>query len=119
VILVDTGIDVSLSHCSAQDAEAVFQSLARHFSAQAGTTDPARTPAAGKPVVWSGRFDTHDPLRAPDSGAGQLRGPVSLRLSGAPDAVRQAREAIDGDFAAEYLGTTLGDQEVEVSLRLG
>jgi hypothetical protein len=117
---VSTDIDVSLSSCTEQDAEVVLQALARHFPAEPGGGRPAGAPAAGVPVVWSGRFDAHE---IPGSAAGpshpeHLDGQVVIRLSGTPDAVRQARAVFDRDFRAEYLGTALGDQEVEVSLVL-
>jgi hypothetical protein len=121
VIAVNTDVDISLSSCSTQDADVVFHALARHFRTEAGTTEPASRPAAGMPTVWSGRFDAHDVLRGePASGnhPEHLDGQVVIRLSGTPYAVRQARAVFAADFATEDLGITLGDQEVEVSLRL-
>jgi hypothetical protein len=116
-----THVDVLLTACDQQDAEAVFDALRTLFDATS-TPRPAASPApggpaqatSGHPIVWSLCVNTRKHGEAP--GPVELKGPVTADLSGGPHYVHDVAEALAGAFEVEKQGSVSGDQEVDVRL---
>lgn len=117
-----TEVQVVLSDCSAQDAGRLFAALCDRFASDRKAADEPHEGRGGRPTMWTGTFDLPDEPTGPGTGHAlhpvPLSGPVTADLQGTPLAVRHLREVLDESFSVELLGTTAGDQEVEVQLRL-
>ncbi|MBY8883454.1 hypothetical protein K7472_01165 [Streptomyces sp. PTM05] len=109
-------VDVKLAGCSAKDARVVFGALAEHFTTEQGPGEVTEAHEGERPVIRYAHYDTSE--CRPSQGPKRISGEVSAYLSGQPTAVREARGALMGDFAAEDRGSSLGDQEMEQVLCL-
>ncbi|MEU9097838.1 hypothetical protein [Streptomyces sp. NPDC048361] len=117
----DTGADspdlvhVMLGECSAADADAVFEVLGTHFTSDREGVVPHRDESP-QPAAWTGSFCAD---HAPDDVAQVLlAGPVTADLQGGPVAVDRLRKTLAAAFTVEAAGSSAGDQEVDVQLRL-
>ncbi|MEU6994144.1 hypothetical protein ABZ953_26260 [Streptomyces sp. NPDC046465] len=111
-------VQVVLGECSVADADTVFSVLRDHFPSDRGADAPRRTGEEGQegPAVWTGGF-LAEGSPAPARGV-LLAGSVTADLQGGPVAVTRLRRALESAFVVSPVGTTSGDQEVQVQLRL-
>ncbi|MFG2721283.1 hypothetical protein ACGFW5_23730 [Streptomyces sp. NPDC048416] len=108
-------VQVMLGECSAADADAVFEVLGTHFTSDRAGVVPHRDEGP-RPAAWTGSFCVD---HAPDHVAGVLlAGPVTAELQGGPVAVDRLRRTLAAAFAVEAAGSSAGDQEVDLQLRL-
>ncbi|RKT03129.1 hypothetical protein BX286_1051 [Streptomyces sp. 3211.6] len=113
-------VNVLVSHCDREGAEAVLGVLAEAFP---GMTPPAPVPAGAAvspvaaPNIWAVTVD----VRSRVPGAGLRARPASAvraELDGAAEPVRQVRAVLEDAFSGEHLGTVSGEHELQVALRL-
>ena len=111
-------VTVTLDSCAKEDARTVLDALHVTFACDRADDDlPQEVPGKG-PTVWSATFDVSRTL-APPGEAVRLTDPVTLTAQGGYHAVDRLREGLAEVFAVTVAGTASGDQEQEVSLRLG
>ncbi|MFH7595492.1 hypothetical protein WDV06_10370 [Streptomyces racemochromogenes] len=114
-------VNVLVSHCEPEGAEAVLGVLAEAFP---GMSPPAAVPAratagpAAPPSIWAVTVDVR--RRAPGAPAPAVRpaSSVTAELDGAAEPVRRVRAVLEEAFAGEHLGTVSGEHELQVALRL-
>jgi hypothetical protein len=118
-----THVDVLLSACDREDADAVFGTLESAFPETAAGHGPSsvRTPdatASGHPTVWSLDVDASAHGAGTSQGPVALGSPVTADLSGDPHHVREVEHALAESFRVQERGRVSGDQELDVRLRL-
>ncbi|MFF4369209.1 hypothetical protein [Streptomyces sp. NPDC001594] len=113
-------VNVLVSHCDREGAEAVLGVLAEAFP---GMTPPSPAPAraaagpGADPSIWAVTVDVR--RRVPDAGLrARPASPVRAELDGAAEPVRQVRAVLERAFSGEHLGTVSGEHELQVALRL-
>ncbi|MFC5909762.1 hypothetical protein [Streptacidiphilus monticola] len=110
-----TNVDILLTDCAAEDADAVFDALAAAFPQAGGGHGPARAgTGAATAWSWSLAMGPHEHVLAHP----QLHGPVRAELQGCPRDVREVRSALAEDFTVRDEGSVSGDQELELRLAL-
>ncbi|MGK5630455.1 hypothetical protein [Streptomyces sp. URMC 123] len=112
-------VDVHLTGCTRQDAEAVFGALEAAFPAEGpglGEMREASRPGTANPSVWCMTLDAR--RHGAPAGPVTLSAPVVAHLFGEYQPVRQVREALSRVLASEMQGTISGEHEFEVRLRL-
>jgi hypothetical protein len=113
-------VNVHLTDCSPQDADAVFDALAVAFPAAVDREPGAhceRPPELANPMVWIRTYDVRTIGAAP--GPVALSDAVTADLFGCHRPVRKLEEALSRTFSAAEEGHIVpGDQEVQVRLRL-
>ncbi|MEY9964051.1 coenzyme F420-reducing hydrogenase gamma subunit [Streptacidiphilus sp. MAP12-16] len=112
-------VDVLLTGCDAQDADAVFHALEAVFPHVEPTARMSAGPSSGRsshPTVWSMSVDMH--THHTGAGPAALSGAVDAGVSGCPHDVHEVQDALAEAFAVESRGAVSGDQELEVRLRL-
>ncbi|MEU9192255.1 hypothetical protein [Streptomyces hundungensis] len=108
-------VQVMLGECSPADADAVFEVLGTHFTSDRADVVPHRDEGP-RPAAWTGSFCVD---HAPGEVTGVLlSGPVTAELQGGPVAVERLRKTLAAAFSVEAAGSSAGDQEVDVQLRL-
>ncbi|MFJ9038645.1 hypothetical protein ACIRF8_18885 [Streptomyces sp. NPDC102406] len=115
-----TLVTVTLSNCSARDAESVLTYLTSEFPDRAPTKDGSD--ASGTPTtVWTAELDVSAGSSDAASGSAsgeKLEGTVSVSAQGVPHEVDTVRKALGRAFQVEDAGSASGDQELDVQLRL-
>ncbi|GAA3714041.1 hypothetical protein [Streptomyces tremellae] len=109
----DAEVAVELTGSAPEDAQAVFGVL---HSAYASDRDRDDAPSGSGATVWAATFDTA--ARHGDAHPVPLGAPVTAVLQGGPQAVHGVRSTLESAFAVRIVGTSSGDQEQEVQLRL-
>ncbi|MFH8569366.1 hypothetical protein [Streptomyces sp. NPDC017993] len=109
-------VQVEVTGCAAEDAHTVFSALNTVFSSDRATDDAPRGSAGTGPTVWAATVDvSQSPAPAEPR---RLTGPVSATFQGGYWAVDRLRAGLASVFTVEDVGSTSGDQEQEVQLRL-
>ncbi|MFF4496846.1 hypothetical protein [Streptomyces sp. NPDC001546] len=113
-------VNVLVSHCDREGAEAVLGVLAKAFP---GMTPPAPVPAraaaapGAAPSIWAVTVDVR--RRVPAAGPPpRPASAVRAELDGAAEPVRRVRAVLEEAFTGEHLGTVSGEHELQVALRL-
>ncbi|MCA1219304.1 hypothetical protein [Streptomyces sp. 8L] len=111
-------VAVELTGSAPADAHAVFGVLHTAYASDRDRGDAPRTPdgSGARPAVWSATFDTAD-VRDEPRPVG-LTAPVTADLQGSYQAVDGLRRTLASAFEVKVLGTSSGDQEEVVQLRL-
>ncbi|MFD0375520.1 hypothetical protein [Streptomyces sp. NPDC127112] len=117
-------VNVLVSHCDREGAEAVLGVLAEAFPDMTPpvTAKPPAGAATGTasvaPSIWAVTVDAR--RRAPGAVLRRARpaSPVTAELDGAAEPVRRVRDVLEHAFAGEHLGTVSGEHELQVALRL-
>ncbi|WP_327270422.1 hypothetical protein OG233_29750 [Streptomyces sp. NBC_01218] len=107
---------VSLSECTATDASTVFEVLRHSFASDRAASEAPAETNGPRPTVWSATVDvsaTKEP-----AGRAPLDGSVTVDAQGGYWAIDRLREHLGKTFTVESAGTSAGDQEQEVRLRL-
>ncbi|NJQ00332.1 hypothetical protein [Streptomyces zingiberis] len=112
-----THVSVQLTDCAQEDAEAVFAVLGRAFPLAEEVSGHAPGAEDGRPTVWSATVDVEGSGDTATEG-GPLTGAVIADVSGGYAAVGTVRTALEAPFAVEDKGSSSGDQEMEVRLRI-
>lgn len=108
-------VQVVLDTCSASDADTVLRTLSTRFTAEHGGETP-RQDTSARPDTWTGTFlVSRGAALAADT---SLTGPVTMELQGTPVAVDRLRGALASAFAVQVSGSSSGDQEVDLQLRV-
>ena len=108
---------VELSGSAPADAHAVFGVLHTAYASDRAPDDMPQEPdGGGRTTVWTAAFDTTDVREQPRPVA--LGAPVTAVLQGGYRAVDGLRVTLSSAFAVNVVGTSSGDQEQEVQLRL-
>ncbi|WP_405886071.1 hypothetical protein OG762_02050 [Streptomyces sp. NBC_01136] len=108
-------VQVVLDACSAADADTVFRALDTRFMSEGGGDAP-RQDTTAHPDTWTGAFLVSRSAALPPDLS--LAGSVTADLQGGPVAVNRLRETLASAFAVQVSGSTSGDQEVDIQLRL-
>ncbi|MEW2544281.1 hypothetical protein AB0910_00640 [Streptomyces sp. NPDC047002] len=110
-------VAVELTGPAPEDAQAVFGVLHSAYASDRDRDDaPSGAGAEGRTTVWTATFDTAAPHG--DARPVALGAPVTAVLQGGPQAVDGVRSTLESAFAVRIVGTSSGDQEQEVQLRL-
>ncbi|OON78032.1 hypothetical protein [Streptomyces tsukubensis] len=107
---------VELSGSSEGDADAVFTALGGAFGSDRGAGDVPEEEPSKRPTVWTATFDVSD--KRGKASPVHLEGSVSLSAQGGYAAVDQLKDALAPVFDVHVVGTSSGDQEQELQLRL-
>lgn len=110
-----TPVVVTLTNCSKEDANAVFQALRQSYNCDRAD-DEAPEYTAYPHTVWTSTFEVA-PERAP-VGPVQLSAAVEAGLQGGYWAVDRMLETLAAEFDIQRQSTAAGDQEKDVQLRL-
>ncbi|MEV6567000.1 hypothetical protein [Streptomyces kronopolitis] len=111
-----TRVQVQVSDCSAEDAEAVFSGLNSVFTSDRSRDDAPRPAEGERPIVWTATADVaQEPAEAEPL---PLTAPVTVTLQGGRWAVDRLHAGLASVFSVQRVGTTAGDQEREAQLRL-
>ncbi|MEW2437303.1 hypothetical protein AB0952_24635 [Streptomyces caniferus] len=109
-------VQVEITGCPPEDAHTVFTALGTLFLSDRTKDDVPRDPEGPEAAVWAATVDvTEAPAQAAPS---QLTGPVTVTVQGSYWATDQLRVGLGSAFAVQAMGSTSGDQEQEVQLRL-
>ncbi|MFJ6575423.1 hypothetical protein ACIQMY_05595 [Streptomyces sp. NPDC091368] len=114
---IDTDVNVHLSDCCKEDAQAVFDVLARFYQREDMTTSGTGSAAGPVPTVWTATFDTAGG-RHEEAGPTHLTAPVGATLTGGYHAVDEVEKVLAGGFDIQSLQAVSGDQETEARLLL-
>ncbi|WP_329454336.1 hypothetical protein [Streptomyces sp. NBC_01497] len=110
-------VAVELTGSAPADAHAVFGVLHTAYASDRDRGDTPQAPdSGGRTTVWSATFDTTD--RREEPRPVELGAPVTAVLQGGYQAVEGLCGTLSSAFAVRVVGTSSGDQEQEVQLRL-
>lgn len=109
-------LTVTLSGGNAADARTVVRTLEPTFGTAEGELGDTGA------TVHTATFVDDSEKRTPDGGSaasgGRLSSALTVTVQGTPEAVRKAHEALTHAFTARDEGSSSGDQEQELQLRL-
>lgn len=109
-------VQVEITGCPPEDAHTVFTGLDTLFVSDRAKDDVPRGPEGPEAAVWAATVDVSEaPAQAAPS---RLSGPVTATVQGSYWATDQLRAGLGSVFAVQTIGSTSGDQEQEVQLRL-
>ncbi|MBY8879429.1 hypothetical protein [Actinacidiphila acidipaludis] len=112
----DAQVAITLDSCCKEDAHAVLAALHASFPSDRSPEDVPAEPQGGPPIIWTATFDVSRTLGL--ARPGRLTEPVVITAQGGYHAVDRLREALTEAFSVRVVGTSAGDQEEEVRLRL-
>ncbi|MFE7511211.1 hypothetical protein [Streptomyces sp. NPDC057540] len=114
---IDTDVNVHLSDCGKEDAQAVFDVLGRYYQREDMATPGPEAATGPTPTVWTATFDTaggrHEEARPT-----HLTAPVGATLTGGYHAVDEVEKVLAAGFDIQSLQAVSGDQETEARLLL-
>ncbi|MET8021625.1 hypothetical protein [Streptomyces decoyicus] len=109
-------VQVQLTGCLPEDAYTVFTALDTLFVSDRAKDDAPREPEGAGAAVWAATVDVSE---APaQSAPSRLTGPVTAIVQGSYWAADRLRAGLGYAFLVQDVGSTSGDQEQEVQLRL-
>ncbi|MGA5562855.1 hypothetical protein ACPCUV_16985 [Streptomyces platensis] len=109
-------VHVEVTGCPPEDAHTVFTALDTLFVSDRAKDDMPRDPEGAGAAVWAATVDVSEaPAQAPPC---RLTGPVTVTVQGSYWAADRLRAGLGSSFAVQTVGSTSGDQEQEVELRL-
>ncbi|QIK10839.1 hypothetical protein G7Z12_37040 [Streptomyces sp. ID38640] len=109
-------VQVQLTGCLPEDAHTVFTALHTLFVSDRTKDDAPRDPQGAGVAVWAATVDVSE---APTQAAPhRLTEPVSATVQGGYWAADRLRAGLGSAFTVHELGSSSGDQEQEVQLRL-
>ncbi|MFC9593560.1 hypothetical protein [Streptomyces sp. NPDC056944] len=114
---IDTDVNVHLSDCCKEDAQAVFDVLGRFYQREDMATPGPEVATGPTPTVWTATFDTAGG-RHEEAVPTHLTAPVGATLTGGYHAVDEVEKVLAAGFDIQSLQAVSGDQETEARLLL-
>ena len=109
-------VQVEITGCPPEDAYTVFTALDTLFVSDRAKDDAPRDQEGAGTAVWAATIDVSE---APAQTAPRrLTGPVTATFQGSYWATDRLRAGLGSAFTVHDVGSTSGDQEQEVQLRL-
>ncbi|KOG42264.1 hypothetical protein [Streptomyces decoyicus] len=109
-------VQVQLTGCPPEDAHTVFTALDTLFVSDRTKDDAPRELEGAGAAVWAATVDVSD--GAAEAAPCRLTGSVSVTVQGSYWAADRLRAGLGSAFTVQEVGSTSGDQEQEIQLRL-
>ncbi|MCW7987410.1 hypothetical protein XF35_19690 [Streptomyces platensis subsp. clarensis] len=109
-------VQVQVTGCLPEDAHTVFTALDTLFVSDRAKDDAPRDPEGARAAVWSANVDVSEgPAQTTPR---RLTGPVTATVQGGYWAADKLRAGLGHAFSVRNVGSTSGDQEQEIQLRV-
>lgn len=114
---IDTDVTVQLSDCGREDAQVVFDVLAKVYEREDKSEPGPGAVTTPSPTVWMATFDTAGGKRE-QARPVPLSAMVGAVLTGGYHAVDEVEKTLAASFDIQSLQSVSGDQETEARLLL-